>query len=284
MDDYIGRVYLFNPPPQDELLEVDFPIITQNDDSKKDILIQIEDIDLSEQAKERLKYLHAQEILPFEIIKKNEGIDPDDQLKLATKLSNINEDELKNYLWNKDPDWSQLCTVCVLMHKFFVKRRQQLYKTPEQLAFYINSLKSYQSIPKQISKILSDDKSKLKTVDEAINFILSFKRRWASHDFPRFLRAISNIQNYVFMNRFGTSGDYFCFASRVENFFTSPIILELDEHGIPVELSVKIFKNSNSDLTIDSALEKLSKMDTKKSGLHIFERYMIYRYQHPDFI
>lgn len=281
---YIGHVYLFNPPPQDELLEVDFPIITQNDDSKKDILIQIEDIDLSQQAKERLRYLHAQEILPFEIIKKNEGIDPDDQLKLAKKLWTINEDELKNYLWNKDPDWLQLCSICELMHKFFVKKRQQLYKTPAQLAFYIKSLRIYDSIPKQISKILSDEKSKIKTVDEAINFVLSFKRRWASHDFPRFLRAISNIQDYVFMSRFGKSGDYYGFASKVENFFISPIILELDEHGIPIELSIKIFKSSNSDLTIDSALEKLSKINTKKSGLHIFERYMIYRYNNPDYI
>ena len=48
---YIGHVYLFKEPPQPELPLVDFPIFTQTENVPDEMLINIEEEDLTDESK-----------------------------------------------------------------------------------------------------------------------------------------------------------------------------------------------------------------------------------------
>jgi superfamily II helicase len=64
---FIGRVFLFHSPPQEELPFVDFPLFTQGSDTPESILVQMDDDDLSESAKARVEKFKSQDLLPLEI-------------------------------------------------------------------------------------------------------------------------------------------------------------------------------------------------------------------------
>jgi replicative superfamily II helicase len=52
---FIGHVYLFHDPPQDELPLVDIPAITQDANAPTSLLIQLDQEDLKDRARERLR-------------------------------------------------------------------------------------------------------------------------------------------------------------------------------------------------------------------------------------
>ena len=83
---FVGHVFVLDYDPQEELPLVDVPSITQSSETPESLLIQMDEYDLSEQSKERLKYIHAQEILPVEVIKSNSGIEPINQIDLAVEI------------------------------------------------------------------------------------------------------------------------------------------------------------------------------------------------------
>ena len=52
---FVGHVFLFKDPPQEELPLVDFPIFTQTKDVPEEMLINIDEHDLTEESKEKIK-------------------------------------------------------------------------------------------------------------------------------------------------------------------------------------------------------------------------------------
>jgi hypothetical protein len=73
---FLGRAYLFEDPPQEELPFVDFPLYTQGPDAATELLMQIDDADLLREAKERVDEVKQQKHLSYEIIRANSSIEP----------------------------------------------------------------------------------------------------------------------------------------------------------------------------------------------------------------
>src|SRR5207249_2933406 len=66
---FVGRVFLFHDPPTQDLPFVDFPVFSQNSDAPDSILVQIDDDDLSDEARARLQPFKQQSDIPLELIK-----------------------------------------------------------------------------------------------------------------------------------------------------------------------------------------------------------------------
>src|SRR5690606_5046603 len=73
---FVGRVFLFADPPNEEYPEVDIPLVTQTETAADSLLIQLADEDLSEFARERLRPLFEQAVLPIPVMRANRGVDP----------------------------------------------------------------------------------------------------------------------------------------------------------------------------------------------------------------
>ena len=84
---FVGHVYVLNYEIQQELPFVDIPVLTQPEDAPESLLIHIDDRELSEHSLKKLRYLHAQDYLPMEIIRENAGISPEGQVRLAEIIS-----------------------------------------------------------------------------------------------------------------------------------------------------------------------------------------------------
>ena len=217
---FVGRVFLFNPPPQEQLPLVDIPIVTQDSEVPDSLLIQMDSEDLTEESKERLDEYTSDGILPIYILRQNSGIEPSDQFSLAKTL--ISEAKYNLLSWHSMPTYDQLKYTCELIWKFFQKRPKQGVYSANQLTFKIWNLSKKTPIKQRILEELKPGDYAASSPDEAVERILSFDRNWASYEFPRYLMALSRIQQYILPQAGLRAGDYSFYASQVESLFEKP--------------------------------------------------------------
>lgn len=273
MQHFIGHVYIFKSPPQYELPFVDVPAYTQSTDTPTSLLIQLDDEDLEPQAKERVKKYSEQDILSYEVLRKNSGIDLDIQLELAAEIHQRIEYYHKNLYWTNIPDYKQLEFMCFVIWNHFGGHRLGggSVRTAKQLAFLISRLSR-----KPSAKELIIDKLKWeKDPDEAVQQTLDFLRLWATFHFPRLLRVVDIIQRDIFKRYELPTGNYESFGVLIENLFWDPAIIAIDEYGIPLEIARKIESVISEDGNLDKTLAKLKVLAIENLDLTDFEKEII---------
>jgi superfamily II DNA/RNA helicase len=269
MEHFIGNVFIFYDPPDPELPLVDIPAYTQDDKTSEALLIQLDEDDLSDESKARIKRFKDQDILNYEIIKQNTGVDPDAQLQLANTILNEIEFHNINMAWSKLPDLIQLRFICNLIWNHFngFRYAQGSVNSYKQLAFLLSKLGNVNSIKELIQIQLKWEKE----ADKAVSHVLDFLRNWAMFHFPRLLMAVDIIQKDIFARFNMPAGDYQVFASKVENLFLDPSIIALDEYGVPLELARKLSDYLESEGDLDVALENLRGLPIDALELSSFE-------------
>ena len=254
---FIGNVYIFNAPPQEELPFVDFPYYSQGNDVPDSLLIQLDDVDLKQQSKDRLNKYFDQNILPVDIIKNNSAVDPDAQIKLASVIYSLSHSDTENLLWDSFPKYEQLKFCCDLIWEHFVSKDKAGVFSSSQLAFKLFSFLQNQNIKDRIFDELTPGKYAAESPDEAVERILDFDRNWAGYTFPRLLMVLDSIQRHVLIKKVGRSGNYAFFAASVENLFKKSSLIALEEFGLPLQIGMKIDARINISENIDLAITQL---------------------------
>jgi hypothetical protein len=273
---FIGRVYLFHDPPLEALPYVDFPTVSQHNAVPDSLLIQLEKPDLKQEAEERLRRFSEQHVLSLGVIRQNSGIDPGSQVQLAELLAERADEAWPWLAWRHFPSYDQLQFACELIWEHLAGSKQQHgVRSARQLALLIWQLRQRQSTRGRIEAHLKPGRYAAKSVDEAVERIQEFERNWASFAFPRYLMALSRIQEEVMSRRHLPTGDYSTFAQQVECLFHSPVVAALDEYGIPLQLAQKLESVLGSRDNLDTALHKLKELDLNRLPLTEFERDLI---------
>ncbi len=270
---FVGHVYIFYDPPQSDLPFVDVPAFSQ--DAPPSLLIQIDENELTEKSKSKLFKYKDQELLSYETLRANVGIDLDSQLNLAETILSEMNDLHPMLKWTFYPDSDQLLTVCKLIWEHFkgLELGRRSVWSFRQLAFLIGQLSTKPTV-KEIIQSQIDFALKRDTqveIDEVVQSVLDFLRLWAQHHFPRHLMALSRIQQDIFDKAGLQSGNYESYAKSVENLFLDPAIVALDEYGIPIELARKLEGYLKPDSDIDMALMNLKHLNPDRIGLSEFE-------------
>jgi hypothetical protein len=266
---FVGRVFLFHAPPQENLPFVDFPVFTQGTNMSDSILVQLDTADLSPESRTRLEPFTQQTNLPMDLLKAHSSIEPDNLLGLARYLKTAGARQKALLAWTGYPRWENLKEVCVLAWTHLLNRRGQAgVFSGAQLALKISKLRDTPDIRRRILEELVPGQYAAETVDEAVERVLEFERTWASFELPRILRAFSDIRRHVV----GGRGDYSFFAGRLENLFRPPFQVALEEFGIPLQVSDKI-TGSLADLdSIDEALAAVKALRLDSLDLDQFEQ------------
>lgn len=273
---FVGRVYLFNAPPQEDLPFVDIPLINQDDSTPDSLLIQLDDDFLTPQSKARINAIEKGSILSLEVLRGNSGIDPTAQNDLARHLHDSGREGYKMLRWHGFPDYEQLKYACELIWRFFVgkKRVGGGVVSGSQLAMKLHRLAKAKNVKALIVRELSDQDSP--DADRAVEDVLDFVRTWAGFHFPRYLMALDRIQRAVYMQRIGAAGDYSAYAASVENMFSTSGLVALDEYGVPLQVAEKMRRHFGEHETVDQALQQLRHVDVRRvTALTDFERELV---------
>ena len=272
---FIGNVYLFNNPPQEELPLVDIPIFSQDESNTTDsLLIQLDKKDMNMESWKRIQKYYNQSILSIDTLRSNSGINPDYQIELAKYLLE-HQYILEGLSFISNPSYEQLEVLCCLIWDHFIhsKSYSDIY-SGKQLAFKLNQLKH-----NQLKEIILNEISQGIEADDAVENTLNFIRQWAQFHFPRFAMAVSRIQGELversILGRLEKS-DFSSFCAQVENLFKDPALIALDEYGLPLPLAEKIENKLNPEGKLDIAIDNLSKLDLDLlDNLTVFEKELL---------
>jgi hypothetical protein len=264
---FVGRVFLFHEPPSESLPFVDFPVFTQKPETPESILVQMDQNDLTADARARLEPLMQQAELPLDLIKKHGSIEPHDLIDLAKRLKRASNTERQSLAWTRTPSGQGLRLVCELAWTHLIKRGHAGVLSSKQLARNVWELNFKKDIRDRIQAELTPGPYAAPNADEAIERILEFDRTWASFELPRLLRAFSDLRKHVL----GGSGDYSFFASQIENLFREPFQVTLEEFGLPLQITDKIARFLHGTRSIDEALARIRSLEPTQLGLNAFE-------------
>jgi hypothetical protein len=165
---FVGNIYLLQPPPEKELPMVDLSIYSQNENAALLNHLNIDEKDLTERSRLKMKGIYENGIVNMLTLRKNMGIDPELQINFAQELNN-NYSRWQSFLyWSGKHTYEQLQFICDKIWKFFNVSNLGggSAKTYKQLTYMIfnlsgkfkNSLDSYlkpeYNIDRAISKVL----------------------------------------------------------------------------------------------------------------------------------
>ena len=268
---FVGRVFLFHPPPEEELPFVDFPSFTQDGNVPKSLLVQLDSEDLSANSKERMREIYEQGVLPLEIIRQNSSIDPLAQIALAKEISGFSQPFASMLLWRSIPSYEELQFSVNLLWKFFIQRAKGSVFSSNQLTFKIWSLCQNPDVKSRILEELKPGPYQAESADEAVERVLAFDRNWAGFEFPRLLMALWRIQAHVLEPKFGKSGNYSFFAARVEQLFRNPALVALEEYGLPLQIGEKVSRYIQLSDELDTAIAQIRNVRGSDCDLNTFE-------------
>jgi hypothetical protein len=273
---FVGRVYLFNVPPQEDLPFVNIPLVNQDESTPDSLLIQLDYDFLTARSRARVGALEEGSILPLEVLRSNSGIDPTAQNELAKHLRKAGRDGFAMLRWSGFPEYEQLKYACELIWRFFVgkKRVGGGVVSGSQLALKLNRLAKAKSVKALIVRELADQDSP--DADRAVEDVLDFVRTWAGFHFPRYLMALHRVQEAVYKEWVGEAGDYSAYAASVENMFSTSGLVALDEYGVPLQIAEKMRPHFGEHETVDQALQQLRSIDVRRvPSLTDFERELV---------
>ena len=254
---YVGHVYLFYDAPEKELQFVDIPVFTQNHNAPEALLVQLDKEDLTEDASRRVSKIWQQNWLSLDTIQKNVGLDPWAQIALAREI----ESDINKYApllsWSGMPTYDQIKAVFDLAWVYFKVRSAAGVTSASQLTFLVNRYRSAPNYNTQINLAMRGKTGD--EADEAMETFLEFARHWMSFKAPRLMGAVNRIQAEVLNRNRRRPGDYAFFCGQMESLFMDPVIIALEEYGIPLQLGLRLLPVLGKPKTLDDALESLSK-------------------------
>jgi hypothetical protein len=274
---FVGRVFLFDDPPPEELPFVDFPLFTQDTGTPESLLIQLDPADLSERSKERIKRFTDQPVLSIELLRMNHSVDPEAQIKLARYIEANAASVWPKLAWRGFPEnYNQLKFACELIWSHLVdSRRRHGVRSGSQLTLKTWQLYHTVNTAKRVLAELQPGQWAAKTPDEAVERVLQFDRSWAGFELPRLLTALSSIQREVLSRMALPFGDYSAFAAQAESLFRAPVVAALEEYGIPIQVAEKLQAFLRTKDNLDVALESLKALDTGRIRLLPFEAELV---------
>lgn len=269
---FVGRVYNFIDPPQQELPIVDIPILSQPDDLPLQVVVEMDVDDRTQGSQDRVRGLEAQQFLPLTTIKANVGVDPEAQVALAQSLRDWPGARLQQFAWSGFPTSAQVRQLCLVVWAAFFQGSGRVsgVASGSQLATKLNKARAF-GFDGWLTRDLADGID----ADTAVEDILEFFRQWCGFNFPRYASAVQSIIRHEQERRGLPQGNFNTFIGQAKAAFMPPIISVLDEYGIPIQISSKLHADQPLPDDLDEALGRARADAAREGYLPEFERNFI---------
>ena len=269
---FVGNIYLKDDYDFQETLPiVDIPVLGEQKNMPETLLLGMDDSDLSEAAKERLKYLHAQQILPYEIIKKHNDIPPQQLLDCANEIR-VNPLKYHALLsWNDLPNKDQIDGISELIFSFLCSAKKgNGVLSSKQLAYRLKSLQNASNFASFLKDQIRN--ATMDKIDDEIEGCLKFVRNWCDYTLPMSLNALNDIQYKVFESYGFKPGNYSYYIQKIRNYFDKNFAGAFEELGLPIQIYSKLPVNAGKDAEIDDLILLIKDFPVDTVDLLPFEK------------
>lgn len=284
---FVGNIYVFDAPPQEELPFVDIPAINPNDKTPSSLLINISPEDIPTYLTNKVDALVNQNYLPRDILINNSGIEPEYLLDAAKYLFKLDVRDLGKFIWSSKPQYDDiLLTSNVIWSQLggSASAKQSSIYSAKMMTWWIWELYKSQNVPRFRRKMIDsqiNNENKPMLPDDAVENVLAFIRGWASFNYPKYLIALNQLTNHVLLSRGLRPCNYMPFAAMIEHLFQPSSFSALEEYGLPTEISEKLLNGRlfNKDDGLDVVVHNLRNRDLRDFADGVFETRVIEDFQ-----
>ena len=267
---FVGRVFLFKDPPEEDLPMVEIPVLSQPNDLSMEVIIEMDYQDLGDNSKDRLTQFQTQSDLPMSVVRESLGVDPDKQVALAKRVASFSNHRLLARAWSGRPNGDQIDELCELVWTSFFEGRRYGVSSGRQLASRLK-IASVFSVRDWIQRDVATPDS---TADQVVEDTLEFLRYWCGFAFPRYARAVERILRNEQSRRGLQESDYSVYLGQVEATFLHPMVAALDEYGIPTQIAGHVNDLRALPNNLDDAADVVRQV-AATGALSDFERQMV---------
>jgi len=281
---FVGHVFYFDTPPQEELPFVDVPAINPNASTPSSLLIQMDKDTIPDALKEKYASLTSNPLIPAEILKKITSIEPEYLIATAGYLHSLTTQQLGSFIWSNRPvyDDIKLTSEVIWVHLGGdASAKKSAIYSPSMMTYWIWSLYKSRSVAKFRGEMIRNQIQKNGSADDAVENVLSFLRGWASFNYPKYLTALSDIASSVLRARGFEECNYYPFAVSIEHLFQPSSFSTLEEYGLPSEISEQLLLRRlfNKEDDIGEVISSLKGIDLGVHAGGIFERKILEDFQ-----
>lgn len=284
---FIGHVYVFDAPPQEELPFVDIPALNPTENTPSSLLIQLSKNEIPESLKEKFYALLNQEILPIAILRKLSNIEPEYLLETTKYLFGLDVHELDQLSWSTRPQYDDIKLTSKIIWEQLggdTSAKHAAIKSHGMMTYWIWGLYKSRSVSKfrkeKIKNQITDNKYPCGP-DDAVENVLAFLRGWASFNYPKYLLVLNELANYVLTQRGRKGCNYISFAASIEHLFQPNSFSSLEEYGLPTEISERLLASNlfREDDNFDTVVNYLRNSELVRFADGVFEQRVIEDFQ-----
>ncbi|HAV5985080.1 TPA: DEAD/DEAH box helicase [Serratia marcescens] len=273
---FVGNVHCLEKRPEESDDDSDVVVASgvQSIDSPLNLLCGLDNEILTEDSRDRLRNFQENNLIPFEIFKRNTKYHPGLISDLASFIQVRMNNGWSDVMWSGMPNRSQtyfLCD-CILILESRSLGRARLSNIDDLVPVIIQYLNSgsYSDFVK--SKIeYYEYKS---DISDTIDWLLAFLRNSIGHNIPYAISLTSQLIGFLCsFYGYKDTHDYGLVMHKMENYHLPGVYSALDEFGVPIQVVEKIVGNSPSELDLDALLSEIK--GRQYQDLKAIERYFL---------
>jgi hypothetical protein len=234
---FYGKVYCFERPTDDELVEVNDPIGTGNESTSPSLLNLLEDEHLSERQRGDVTEHRTNTQIPLYLQKLNYFITTENQ-EVVIKLMQEYFKVPIGKIHGPELGRTEIIMIYKLVSELGFRLSSVLHtkKNDEEKAMYWAAALTQAYFAEGITGLAKGMSANHTINDETIEQALEFVRNTIGYKLPKYIRALDRLRQYALGERYGS---FEPFANRLEFLNTEPVYVQLDELGLPIEFSKK---------------------------------------------
>lgn len=226
---HVGKVCLFNEPPHEEITEVSPTLFGNDDEAPDDYVVHLEEEDTSSKMDERIEQLHEK----LDLDRNGLRLAATVGLEVAVALKGCVATALKRdglLIWSGRPKYSQIQAVVSVICK--VKSPRDFGVVSEkQLTFFINKLRRASTMRQFLIDFDANYEGDSVGYDNIFKFL-----RACEYGLPQLFSVVE-----MFVKALRQGADYSLFLRELSRWFRAEELKNLDEEGIPIQISERFF-------------------------------------------
>jgi hypothetical protein len=251
---HVGKVLLFNAPPDADSVNVTAPLFSELDDAPDELVVHVNEDDLTPEISERIDDAADELGLSIEELRTHSPLGIDN-LRTMKRLVKDSLTEGGKLVWGGVPKFDNLQAVTALICKIESPSAFGV-RSAKQLSFYIDKLRKASTLQQFFSWHSENFLGQAKEWDSVFRFL-----RACDYSLPEYFSAIE-----AFVKQHYPHVSYSFFAVSLARWFRPGVVKELEELGVPAQISERFARRDDTAVALTLRLKNAAaKEDSRLS-------------------
>jgi hypothetical protein len=255
---HIGRVFLFNSPPEPELTEVSPTLFGDDEAAPDDYVVHLDEDDTSREIDDRVSALRNALNLDTSGLRLAAAVGLDTALALKGAVTAALRGR-RSIVWTGMPRYEHIAAVVSLISSVRPAREFGAF-TDKQLTLFINRLRYAATMRAFLLEYDQAFQGDRVGHDNIFKFL-----RACEYGLPQLFSVVE-----MFVKAEGYHADYSLFLHDLSRWFRAEELKNLDEEGIPIQISERFYRAGDDRAGLTERLAMAARSTT--SGMTEFER------------